>query len=762
MSAAQCRIGFRSVAVTVVVALAIAGCSSSSKSGSAAGVKLVKLDLEAATVAPFKVGGSVGQVYVTGATAGTDLQLVNGDQQVIAHGAADAHGSKIFRVVPVGSAYRVAAGSGATLAASAGAGVNVTAWTTPPPASFYTSQKIGDGYGYIQMRDGITLSMTVHLPGPASKGPYPTVIEYSGYSPADPKSPQPSTLISQALGYATVGINMRGTGCSGGAFNYFEQLQSTDGYDAVEAIAQQPWVAHHKVGLVGLSYPGISQLFVAQLRPPHLAAIAPLSVIDDTIKGTLAPGGILNSGFAVAWAKDRQHDAEPAPGGGQSWATDRIKSGDKACLANQALHSQAPDILNEIKTEGYWTDAIGLPISPEHFVNKINVPVYLAGDWQDEQTGGYFANLFGQFTGTPDAWLTAQNGSHADPLDPTVFARWVQFLSIFVAQKVPKQTALTALVASTVGGMAFGTTAPLPPDPFANVQTYQQAKQLFEQFPRIRIRFENGGGADAGAPAPRFEADYQKWPIPGTSPRPYYFDASGALVAAAPAAPGADSYRYDPSHQHDTTIPGGSQSATWAKLPAFTWKPPTAGTALSYETAPLAQDVTVIGNASVDLWLKSTAPDTDIQVTITEVRPDGKETYVQNGWLRASDRALAPDTSALRPTHLLTKAAVEPLPAGKFVPARVEVFPFAHVFRAGSRIRVIIDAPGGSRPAWSFDDLPAQPNEVNTIGRGGAVASRILLPVVAGVDVAPGLPACPSLRGQPCRQTATITNRPGS
>ena len=90
------------------------------------------------------------------------------------------------------------------------------------------------------------------------------------------------------------------------------------------------------------------------------------------------------------------------------------------------------------------------------------------------------------------------------------------------------------------------------------------------------------------------------------------------------------------------------------------------------------------------------------------------------------------------------------------------MFPFAHVFRAGSRIRVIIDAPGGSRPAWSFDDLPAQGHQVNTIGRGGAYASRIVLPVVSGVDVAAGLPACPGLRGQPCRATAAITNSPGS
>jgi hypothetical protein len=588
------------------------------------------------------------------------------------------------------------------------------------------------------------------------------VIEYSGYSPADPASPQPSTLISQGLGYATVGINMRGTGCSAGAFSYFEQLQSTDGYDAIETIAAQPWVAHHKVGMVGLSYPGISQLFVAQLRPPHLAAIAPLSVIDDTIKGTLTPGGVLNSGFAVSWAKDRQHDAEPAPGGGQSWATDRIKAGDKQCLANQALHSQAPDVIKQIKTEKYWTDAIGAPLAPELFVQKINVPVYLAGDWQDEQTGGYFANLLGKFTGTNQAWFTAQNGSHADPLDPTVFARWVQFLSIFVAQKVPKQTALTSLVSSTVGSTAFGTTAPLPPDPFANVKTYAQAKQMFERFARVRILFENGGGADAGAPAPRFEADYPSWPVPGITPTPWYFGADGSLVGSAPKDNAADAYKYDPSHQHATTIPGGSQSATWAKLPGFTWNPPKAGTALSYETTPLVNDVTMIGNAGVDLWLKSTAPDTDIQITITEVRPDGKEFFVQNGWLRASDRALSPDATELRPTHPLTQGAAKALPSGTFSLARVEVFPFAHAFRAGSRIRVIIDAPGGARPAWSFNDLPAQAGQVNTIGRGGAYASRIMLPVVAGVDVALGLPACPSLRGQPCRTTAVITNSPGS
>ena len=94
-------------------------------------------------------------------------------------------------------------------------------------------------------------------------------------------------------------LRMRGTGCSGGAFDYFEKLQRLDGYDVIETVAAQPWVKGGKVGMVGLSYPGIAQLFVASTRPPHLAAITPMSTFDDTARGVVAPGGIFNTGFAL-------------------------------------------------------------------------------------------------------------------------------------------------------------------------------------------------------------------------------------------------------------------------------------------------------------------------------------------------------------------------------------------------------------------------------------------------------------------------------
>ena len=94
--------------------------------------------------------------------------------------------------------------------------------------------------------------------------------------------------------------------------------------------------------MVGISYPGISQLFVARTQPPHLAAITPLSVIDDSYRGTLYPGGILNNGFAVAWAQERKDEAEPRR---QAWARTGSPPATTMCAANQELRLQNPDIV---------------------------------------------------------------------------------------------------------------------------------------------------------------------------------------------------------------------------------------------------------------------------------------------------------------------------------------------------------------------------------------------------------------------------------
>src|SRR5690348_5098006 len=109
-----------------------------------------------------------------------------------------------------------------------------------------------------------------------------------------------------------------------------------------------------QVGLMGVYYGGISQLFVGETNPPHLAAIAPLSVIDNS-QTTLYPGGILNTGFALQWAMDRVHYAEPAsPTGGQPWAYQQIQDGDQVCAANQDLHPEAVDLIKKIERNNYY------------------------------------------------------------------------------------------------------------------------------------------------------------------------------------------------------------------------------------------------------------------------------------------------------------------------------------------------------------------------------------------------------------------------
>ena len=167
----------------------------------------------------------------------------------------------------------------------------------------------------------------------------------------------------------------------------------------------------------------------------------------------------------------------------------------------------------------------------------------------------------------------------------------------------------------------------------------------------------------------------------------------------------------------------------------------------------------IAGPASLDLYLKSSARDTDLQVTLSEVRPDGKETYVHNGWLRASHRKLnAGKSTALDPvpTHLKRDAA--PLPKGRYTLVRVPVYPTAHAFRAGSRIRVTVQATGGDRPRWDFDTID-NGNTRNTIALGGARASKLVLPVLAGAGAqGTPLPAATALRGQPSRTYVPASN----
>jgi predicted acyl esterase len=707
----------------------------------------------AAVATAFHVQGSVEQVAVTGAAKGSTARLLDG-RRTVAQRPVDAQGATLFRHVAPGAGYRV------EIAQSRSGPVTVTGTTDTPDPSIYTAQHLDPGFGYIKTRDGTLLSANVTLPGPVENGPYPTVVEYSGYDPSNPDGRQPASGIAQILGYATVGVNLRGTGCSGGSFDYFEPLQSLDGYDAIETVAAQPWVANGAVGMVGISYPGLAQLFVAATRPPHLAAITPLSVLDDTYQ-TLYPGGILNDGFAVGWGNDRQADARPSAA---MWVKKRIAAGDTTCYDNQALRLQSPNVKREIAKLGPNRVPADDALAPATFVDKINVPVFIAGSWQDEETGGHFPEMLDNFAPGIVVKATLMNGIHADGLGPEVITRWSEFLDFFVAHRVPRISPTARLIAAALLSAAYGGGVSLPPDRFDPNTDYATALASYEAEPSVRVLFDSGAGGPPGAPIAGFDTTLPSWPPPSSTASTWYFAPDGKLAPDAPSASPSDRFTYDPAAFPRTDAAprrGGDEgeSGGFASAPKYNWKPLPNGKAVAYVSEPLATDTVMLGSGSVDVWLQSTAPDVDLEVTVTEVRPDGQETYVQSGWLRASNRAVDDSASTeLHPVHTYTKADAATLPNGKLSLVRVPLFPFGHAFRAGSRVRIAVQPPGGNRPSWAFGALTYSKQVTNDIGLGGEHASRAVLPVLSGVAVPTPLPACGSLRGQPCRDYVAAAN----
>ena len=604
--------------------------------------------------------------------------------------------------------------------------------------------------GYIPVAVGTPEETTLHykvmLPdaeqwGP---GPYPAVIDYSGYLPAQ-------TIYDGlddrfvAAGYAVVGLNMRGSGCSGGLFNYFEPRQSTDGAEAIEWLAERDW-SNGRFGMVGKSYPGISQLFVASEKPAPLKAIVPGHVFADLYRDVPWPGGILNATFAAGWSAQRVNEGYLNP---PQWYGE---TGDQQCMENAVGH--APNLAFNPLVQG------GLPQnhfdgefyrirSPFWWADKIDVPTMLVQSWQDEQVGGRAVHLLEQLD-VPWKFI-GTNGDHGEYYGEEIFPHILRFLQYHLKQEIPagEQRTITETVTVPVK-LPNGKDHPVKTTTVTRTraETFAEALARYQAEDDVRINWENGAG---GGRLAAWSETYPTWPVPGQVPWRLQLGPDGSLVESG-APIGSTSYNYVPEH--------GSQQRGGFDLvgePPASWSDrPPEGTSASFTTPPLAGDKVLLGPASLDLLVSSTAADTDFEVTLTEVRPDGQEVFVQQGWLRASHRkeagplfnGLAGLSTPLRPFQTHEALDVLPLVPSQPTPMRVEVFPFGHAFRAGSQIRITVAAPHLHPDLWGFVALPAP--AVNTIHTGPG-ASSLVLPLVDGASAGvASLPAC-TLRNQPCR-----------
>jgi hypothetical protein len=305
----------------------------------------------------------------------------------------------------------------------------------------------------------------------------------------------------------------------------------------------------------------------------------------------------------------------------------------------------------------------------------------------------------------------------------------------------------------------------LPPDPVQLQPTYDLALAAYEDIKPVTVLFDSGaGGLSPGQPYPGFEESFDEFPVPGTEARAWYLSADGGLSDEPPAGRLADGFSWDDHALPATDFSGDTAAGSgglWTATPGYEWMQSPPGSAVSYLSEPLPADTTVIGAGRVDLWVRSSAPDVDLQATISEVRPDGVEAFVQNGWLRGSVRKLDTEKSTLlEPVLSLRDTDMSPLPADDFAELTVPLYYEGHAYRAGSRIRVTIAAPGGTQPIWAFEQTqPEDDGAEVAIGYGQEMPSRLLLPVVPGVDVTTDLPPCPGLRGEPCRDFEPFANR---
>lgn len=588
----------------------------------------------------------------------------------------------------------VAAVCVAVVAGSA-AQVAVPATATTPSASPTPTTRTG----YIAMADGVRLKYTLKLP--AGDGPFPVVVTGDGY---DSGVTGGSSVVGSAdelveHGYAALGYNVRGTGCSTGTFEMFPRRWNADGAAVIEWAARQRW-STGRTALLGHSFAGFNAWGIAAERPPHLTAMAVAVTTGDFYRDAFYPGGIHNVLLAAGFSAAQQALALT----GVLTAT---AGGDLACAANYATsgalatpNTVAVTSLTHPDNDAYWKAN-----AREQYFDDVDVPILVSASWQDGIAGsGIFGRQLTRVRNPDKVWFVGSNGDH-DLFDvelSTLFRYFDHHL--------------------------------------------KGASNGWQGEPHIRLWQDSSLPSGGDRVSPGWEVDVASWPLPVRS-HELFLRAGHALSDTPPAgAEPADPYAYPRLAASALTANNSLDQVTWT-LPFDT-----AGAEV-YTTAQLTHDVVVAGPASLDFWLSSTATDTDVQATLTEVRPDGQEVYLQRGWLRMSARATdAALSTPLEPVPTGARGDARPLVPGDPTFARLRIFPFSHTLRAGSRLRVIIDAPTMPTGIRGFTFNPTV--ATNRVFHDATHPSVLRLGVLAGESAAQPLPACGHSEGEPCRPDA--------
>jgi uncharacterized protein len=193
--------------------------------------------------------------------------------------------------------------------------------------------------------------------------------KYQNWETCDPEKWVPD-------GYVCVRVDSRGAGRSPGYLDVYSPRENLDYYHAIEWAGTQPW-SNGKVGLLGISYYAVNQWLVAQMQPPHLAAMCPFEGYQDFYRECNRHGGILNT-FMPEWFPVQVMSVQYGNGSETVNPNTGVPAVGGEKLSDEELASKRSDLPGELRSrelDDQWYRDRSAELA------KITVPLLSAGNW---------------------------------------------------------------------------------------------------------------------------------------------------------------------------------------------------------------------------------------------------------------------------------------------------------------------------------------------------------------------------------------------
>lgn len=514
----------------------------------------------------------------------------------------------------------------------------------------------------VEMSDGVHLATDVFLPD--GPGPFPVIFTRTPYGKE--KIGRGPAQVYPAHGFAYVIQDMRGRFASEGENLPFIGCgwgEHRDGVESIAWIRKQPW-CNGKIGTEGDSAMGITQNMLAGAVPEGLTAQYIAVAPASMYADASYVGGALRKCQAEDWTVGNRFDPK---------AVEIIHA-----------HPNYDDYWRGIDTTTKWS--------------AMNVPAIHRGGWFD---------TFQQ--GTIDSFVGRQHQGAEG-------ARGKQKLVIGPWHHGGTERGLT-------GELRFPN--PTAPDEYSAEHWFDyhlkgMANGVMD-LPAVTY-YVMGDTSDWQAPGNRWRTAAD-WPVPST-PTQYYLAGDGSLRSDRPAADGARrTLTFDPADPCPTV---GGCTLTIPRGPKNQNRIESRKDVLLYTTEPLAEPLEVTGRVRADIYVASSAVDSDLSVRLCDVYPDGKSYLMADGMLR------------LRHRNSLEKA--EPLTPGEVVRAKVDCWSTSIIFNRGHRVRVTVTSsnfprfdvnPGTGQPWTAGGTMVKQTNQIYA---DAAHPSCIVLPVVRAAE----------------------------